>query len=106
MRASVAVQIRGVDGQQVGGGLPVQPGQPQFGQAGRGEIRGVDVSRREDDRHTLGLETASGEQQRLRRGPIQPVRVVDQAQQGLFFGQVSEHGEHCQADHEAIVTGR
>ncbi len=67
----------------------IQPAQPQLRQPRRGQRRVV-VPRREDDHDPLGVQPPGREHQRLRRRPVQPVRVVDQAQQRTILGQLSQ----------------
>ncbi len=44
--------------------------------------------------------------QRLRRGPVEPLRVVDQADQRPLLGRLGEQAQHGQADQEAIGRRR
>ena len=79
----------------------VQSSEPELRQALQLALLGR-RSHREYDRHRLGQQPSRGEGQDLDRGAVQPLRVVDHAQQGLFlrnFGQKTERG---QPDQETI----
>ena len=52
--------------------------------------------------HRLGQQPARDERERQRRGPIEPLRVVDDAQQRTLLGHLGQQAEHGQADQEAI----
>ena len=52
-----------------------QPAELQGGQVGRGPP--VAVPRPQQEQHALAAKAARGEQQRLARWPVKPVRVVD-----------------------------
>ena len=40
--------------------------------------------------------------QRLRRGTIQPLRIIDQADQWALLGHLGQQAQHGQADQKAI----
>ena len=50
----------------------------------------------------LGPQPAGDELQRLRRGPVQPLRVVDDTDQGQLFGDHAEQREDGQAHQEPV----
>ena len=56
----------------------------------------------EHEPHGLGQEPASDERECRRRGPIQPLRVVHDAQQGTFLGRFGQQAEYGEADQEPI----
>src|SRR5204863_5627936 len=56
------------------------------------------VSRRERERDPLGEETARDEGERQRRCAVEPLRVVDHAQQRFLLGGFGEDPEHREAD--------
>ncbi len=56
----------------------------------------------EDHRHRLGLQPARGEDQRLRRHRVEPVRVLDQAQQRLVLRRGRQQTERADVDREAL----
>ena len=58
-----------------------------------------------DDRDVLGEEPAGDERQGLRGGLIEPLRVVDDADERLLLGDVREQGQGRQPDQE-LVWGR
>ena len=59
-------------------------------------------ARREHEPHRLGQQAAGHEAERQRRGLVQPLRVVDDAQQGTFLRGLGQQAEHGQADQEPI----
>jgi hypothetical protein len=80
----------------------VQPTDLQLGQARSGERRVV-VTCGEDDRDRLGAQAAGREHQRLGRGPVQPLCVVDQAHQRSVLGELGQQRSHRQPDQEAVA---
>ena len=48
----------------------------------------------EDDGDRLGEQAAGCEGERLRRGTVEPLGVVDQADEGLLLGCLGEQAEH------------
>ena len=56
----------------------------------------------EDHRDTLGQQSARNERQRLRRDPVQPLHVVDDADQGLVGGVRGQQAQPSQPDEELI----
>ena len=79
-------------------------------QAAHLEIRQVPellagLPRREHEPHRLGQQPASDERERQRRGLIQPLRVVDDAQQRTLLGHFGHQAEYGQADEEPIRGG-
>ena len=56
----------------------------------------------EDHGQRLRPEPTGDELQRLRRGPVQPLRVVHHADQGLLLGDHAEQVQHRQAEQKAI----
>jgi hypothetical protein len=50
----------------------------------------------------LRAETPSDERQRLRRGPIEPLLVVDKAEERLLIGDLSQQAQAGERHHEAI----
>jgi len=97
-------QVHPVPGQQGRRRLEVQPLQAQLGQAGGGELAGVAVAGREQAHHPLGLQPPGGEPQRLRRRPVQPLGLVDQAQHRPLLGRLRQHAEHRHRDQEAVLV--
>ena len=59
-------------------------------------------SRREDHRHRFRQQAAGHEGQRLRRRAIEPLRVVDHADQRLRAGAIGEQPEHGQGNEEPV----
>ena len=59
----------------------------------------------EHEPHRLGQQPASDERERQRRGLIQPLRVVDDAEQGTLLGHLGDQAQHGQADEEPVRGG-
>jgi hypothetical protein len=59
----------------------------------------------EHDPNPIRLETAGDERQRQHGGVIEPLRVVDDAQEGTLVGSLGEQAQHAQSD-EKPVWGR
>ena len=57
-----------------------------------------DASRREHERDALGHQPARNERERLRRFAIEPLRVVDDAQQRSFGPELRQQAQHRQPD--------
>ena len=87
--------------QQLAGiGVP-KPVQLQLGEPG--ELVGpgrIARGERQDDR--FGLQPAADESEHLRRDPVEPLRVVDQAEEGTILGGVGQQAERREADEEPI----
>ena len=64
-----------------------------------------DIVRGEHQRHRLRHQPAGGERQRLRRGPIQPLRVVDHTHQRPLGRRIGQQTQHSQTDQEPIRFG-
>ena len=60
------------------------------------------LTHREHQRDRLGQEAPRDERQRLRRGPVEPLGVVDQADERLLLGHLGQQAEHRQTDEEAV----
>ena len=63
---------------------------------------GASRAHREDQGDGLRDQTARNEPERLRRGPIQPLRVVDHAEQRPVTGSLRQQAQRGQTDDEAI----
>jgi len=59
-------------------------------------------TQREDHGNRFRQEAACDERQCLRRGPVEPLRIIDQADERPFLGHHGEQPEHREADREAI----
>ena len=57
---------------------------------------------REDHQYRLGEQPARHERQCLRGGPVEPLRVVDHAEQRALGGDDGEQGEHGQPDEKRV----
>ena len=60
------------------------------------------LARREHDRDRLRQQPASDERERQRRRLVQPLRVVDHAEQRALLGRLREQAERRQTDQEAV----
>jgi hypothetical protein len=56
----------------------------------------------EHDPNRIGEQASGDERQRQRRGLIEPLRVIDHAQQRTVLGHLREQTEHGQSDEEPI----
>ena len=100
--ADSLVQAAGDDRGQQGPGVSIgQSLQRQPGKASevapRGRITGA-----EQHGDGFGVQPAGSERQGLGRGLVQPLRIVDQAQQRLVRGHVGQQAQNGQADMETI----
>ena len=57
---------------------------------------------REHESHRLGQQPASDERERQRRGLIQPLRVVDDAEQGTLLSDLRDQAQDAQADEKPV----
>ena len=78
-----------------------QPPQWQVRQAGE-LVKLARLALREQQHNRLGLQAPRHERQYLCRGPVKPLGIIDQAQQGPFLGGVGEQAEQRQADQEPV----
>ena len=69
---------------------------------GRQVLLTAGLAHREDDRGRLGREMARHEREGLRRGPVEPVRVVHDADQRPLAGDLRQQAQDGQAHREAI----
>jgi hypothetical protein len=86
---------------QLTGRTGAQRGKLALRQTRGGELRRTGIAGRKDHRHALGLQAPGREQQRVRGRGIEPVRVINQAQHRLGFGQQAKYRE---ADQEPALT--
>ena len=86
-------------GQQSRGCRCIESGQRHPGESGGGEaLPGGD-----DQRDALGVESPRREQQGFGRGPVQPLRVIDQAHDGPAVGELGQQGQDAESDEHAIA---
>jgi hypothetical protein len=69
---------------------------------GQGPERLARVADPEHQPHGLGQQATGDEHERQRRSPIQPLRVVDDAQQRTLPGHLRQQAQHGEADEEPI----
>ena len=93
--------------EQRAGVLVIQAGEHQLREAREPTIR-AGLARCEHDRNRLSQETPSDEPEDLERGVVEPLRVVDEAEQRLLLRDLREEGERPESYKEAIgrVPGR
>jgi hypothetical protein len=96
-------QLETGPGEQGGRRLRPQPLEPQLGQPVGREVAPVAVAGGEHQRHPLGLQPAGGEGQRLGRGPVQPLSLVDQPQHRPVLGRLGQQAEHRHRDQEPVL---
>jgi hypothetical protein len=85
--------------------LIVEPVQDQLvDRAGVEAVRSV-VAGGEQHHDALGVEPARDEQQRLRGGRIEPLSVVDHAEDGTPLGELGQQREARDRDEEAVLPG-
>ena len=60
------------------------------------------VARGEQQPHGVRQQPPRHERQHLRGGPVQPLRVIDQAQQRPVFRRLRQQGQHRQPDQEPV----
>jgi hypothetical protein len=96
---AIAAVGRQAGAKQRGGHLSGQALHGQRWQPGRREGTSARAEK-QDDR--LGVQPPGGEQQSVSAGPVQPVRVVQHAEQRLADGEFAEQRQHREADQEAV----
>ena len=93
----------GVGGpQQVGGARRVQAGDGQLRQVGTAQRARLAVAERGHDEDRVGDQPAGREHQRLRGGPVEMVRVVEEDRQGLALRAPRHHPEGGGPDREPV----
>jgi hypothetical protein len=65
-------------------------------------VRVGGLAQREDQAEPLRQQPARDEGQRLRRHAVEPLGVIDDADERPLLRDVGKQAEHCEADHEAI----
>ena len=80
-----------------------QPGEPQLGQPVRLERARVALARSDQHGDRVGLQPPGDEHERLGRRAVEPVGVVDHAQQRLVVGHGREQAQHGDRDEEAVL---
>lgn len=81
--------------------LLTESGEGEVGQSVE-QVGNIGLSDREQERDRLVLDAPRDERQDLRRGVIEPLRLVDHADDLLFAGGGRQQAEHGQADPEAV----
>ena len=100
--ADGGVQGAGHVGQQQRAGIAVaEAADRQLGQPGENVVADP-RPRGAHDRDPLGEQAAGDEPQDLRRGVVEPLRVVDDADQRLLLGDLGEQRQRGQPDQEPV----
>jgi hypothetical protein len=95
---------RGQRAVEQGGGVGIaQSGEPQLRQPMRVELPCIVLARCDEHRNRIGLQTPRHEDERVGRRAVQPVRVVDHAQQRLRVRGRREQAEDGHRDDEAVL---
>jgi hypothetical protein len=89
----------GKDGRR---GLSVQPAQLERVEARRLKKGVVATASGEHDRDALVHQSPGSEEQRVTRGCVEPVRVIDAAQHGGALSGFGEHRQRCDGDDERL----
>jgi hypothetical protein len=81
----------------------VEADEGELGQARRLEAPRLALARGDEQGDGIGLQAPGDEHERLGRGAVEPVRVVDHAQQRLVVGDRGQDAEQRDRDEEAIL---
>ena len=73
----------------------IEPRQDQLVEARGVEVTMLAIADGEQDGNSLGNNAASREHQRIRGQGIQPLRVIDHAQQRTLLGRFGEQRQHA-----------
>ena len=87
------------------GRVGIEPCEPDLVEAGGLEAAGLPVAGGEHHRDPLGFEAAPSEDERLGRGVVEPVRVVDEADEGTVLRLLRQEAQHRERDQEPLVAG-
>ncbi|GAA3105920.1 hypothetical protein GCM10020001_024550 [Nonomuraea salmonea] len=82
-----------------------QPGKARLRQAGGGK-GALAIPGSEDHDHALGVQAPGGEQQRLPRGAVEPLRVIHETQQSRLVRVLRQEGQHRQPHQHRLRAGR
>jgi hypothetical protein len=95
---------RGQRAVEQGAGVGVaQSGKPQLGQPVRVELAGIVLARCDEHCDRIGVQTPRHEHERVGRRAVEPVRVVDHAQQRLRVCGRGEQAQDGHRDEEAVL---
>jgi hypothetical protein len=90
--------------QQLGCRGPVQARQPEPGHVGPVEQGRLALPDGQDHGHRLGHEAAEREEQGIRAGPVEPVRVVHEHRDRGLVGVGRQQAEGRRADREPVLV--
>jgi hypothetical protein len=96
--------VPGAGGQQRGGRLAGHTGQGQRGQVGRVQVPRLAVAGGEQQDDAFGLQPAGAEQQRRRRGVVEPVRVIDDGDHRAVLGGIGEQAQRAEEGQEPVAV--
>jgi hypothetical protein len=88
------------------GGSRREAVQAQLRECSRLEAATFAIARCKQDRDALCLEAPRHEQQRVTRGLVEPLGIVDQAQQRALLGSLGEKAEYGHRHEEAMLGAR
>jgi hypothetical protein len=80
-----------------------ESGDESLGKAGAGERAHIPLAGSEQHDDAFCLEASGNERERVRRGLVEPVRIVDQAQERPVGGDLGQEAEHGERDGESVV---
>lgn len=93
-------------GEQACNRLTVQAADMELLKAPRLEFRSVAFASGKDQRHAFSLEAPRRKQQRLGRRSVEPLRIIDQAEQGRVLRHHRQETEECRVNGKAIARFR
>ncbi len=85
-------------------GRRVEPAQSQLREPGRLEAPNVPFASAEEHDDALGFEPSGDEDERVRGCVVEPLGIVDQAQERLIFRGLGEQAQDCERDEEAVLA--
>ncbi len=83
--------------------MPRSPATPQLGQPVPLEGACVGLARADEHGDRIGLQAPGDEHERVGRRAIEPMRIVDDAEQRLRVGGGGEQAQHGDGDEEAVL---
>ena len=86
------------------GRLLSEPAQAELREPGRLEAPKLTLPGGEQDHDALGLEPPGDEDECVRGRVVEPLRIVDEAQERSLFGGFGEQAQDCERDEEAVVA--
>ena len=84
-------------------GVVLEAADGMRGHVGRLEHADIALARAEEQRDALGVEPPRHELERIGRAGVEPVRIVDEAQDGALLGELGQQREAAGVDEEALL---